>query len=44
VFEPTLQLGPGNMLCVFTDGVAEAADPGRQLYGRDDRRDQTPAT
>lgn len=31
----TLQLTPGDTLCVFTDGVTEASNAGGQLYGRE---------
>jgi sigma-B regulation protein RsbU (phosphoserine phosphatase) len=33
--QSTLQMEPGDVLLVFTDGVTEAMDPDRNLYGDD---------
>jgi serine phosphatase RsbU (regulator of sigma subunit) len=31
----TRRLGPGDTLCLITDGITEAAGPDGQLYGRE---------
>jgi sigma-B regulation protein RsbU (phosphoserine phosphatase) len=31
--ETVLQLAPGDVVMLYTDGISEAADPGQTLYG-----------
>lgn len=40
----SMQLKPGDILCVFTDGVTEVADPSGKLYGRDALKESVRST
>jgi hypothetical protein len=48
--EHSMPFGPGNIFCVFSDGIVEAEDSDEKIYGRrgiseilEDNREETPA-